>query len=129
MRLLLDTHVWLWMLTAPERLGPNRDLLADADTELLLSAASTWEIALKYTSGRLPLPEPPARYVPPRLHSTRVELVAITHQHTLAVAGLPLLHRDPFDRLLVVQAQALEVPVVTADTALSAYDLELLRVG
>ena len=67
--------------------------------------------------------------MPPRLRSTRVELIAITHQHTLAVAGLPLLHRDPFDRLLVVQAQALEVPLVTADTALSGYDLELLRVG
>lgn len=129
MRALLDTHVWLWMLTAPERLGAARELLARADTELLLSAASTWEIALKYTSGRLPLPEPPDRYLPPRLRSTRVELLAISHQHTLAVANLPPVHRDPFDRLLVAQAQALKVPLITADETLSGYDLELLQIG
>ena len=65
MRVLLDTHVWLWMAAAPERLSPNaRALVVDANTELLLSAASAWEIAIKHGLGRLSLPEPPEVFVP-----------------------------------------------------------------
>jgi len=129
MTVLLDTHVWLWMLTAPDRLGAAREVVADARNELLLSAASTWEIAIKYGAGRLPLPQPPQEYVPERMRTTGVTALAVSHAHTLAVGGLPPLHRDPFDRLLIAQARALGVPLATADTQLAAYDVELLHVG
>jgi len=126
-RALLDTHIWLWMLTEPDRLGRLRGLVQDPDTELVLSAASTWEIGIKYALGRLPLPGPPASYVPDRLRSTAVTTLPITVADTLAVAELPPHHRDPFDRLLVVQAQAHDLPIITADDHLAQYDVEVLR--
>lgn len=129
MRALLDTHVWLWMLTDPGRLGDVLDLVSDTRNELLLSAATTWEIVIKHGLGRLDLPEPPAAYVPDRIRSTQVIPLPIEHSHTLEVAQLPPLHRDPFDRLLVAQARVLGVPVVTADERLAAYDVESILVS
>jgi PIN domain nuclease of toxin-antitoxin system len=118
---LLDTHVWLWMLTDPGRLGPFRSVAERPDTELFLSAASTWELAIKVSIGRLDLPEPLATYVPSRMRSTRVTGLAIEHAHALQVASLPPLHNDPFDRLLVAQAIVLGIPIVTADRVLVDY--------
>jgi PIN domain nuclease of toxin-antitoxin system len=128
-RILLDTHVWLWMLTAPSRLGDAATILADTRNELLLSAASSWEIAIKFGLGRLPLPEPPARYIPTRIRTTNVTPLAIEHRHTHAVAELPDHHQDPFDRLLVAQAQLLDVPLATSDERVGAYDVRILPVG
>lgn len=128
MRVLLDTHSWLWMLTEPNRLGSSRDVIADTTTELLLSAASTWEIVIKHGLGRLDLPEPPVTYIPDRMRSTRVTPVPVEHRHALEVAGLPLLHRDPFDRLLVAQARVLGVPILTADARVAAYDVEVIAI-
>lgn len=127
MRLLLDTQCWLWMRTAPERFSAGaRELLIDGDTELLLSAASSWEIAIKYALGKLPLPEPPAHYVPGRLREDSIEPLAVTHVHALRVAELPHHHRDPFDRLLVAQALSERVPLLTADPLIRRYDVELV---
>ncbi|HEX9643562.1 MAG TPA: type II toxin-antitoxin system VapC family toxin [Acidimicrobiia bacterium] len=129
MRVLLDTHAWLWMLTEPERLGDALAIVEDARNELLLSAASSWEIAIKYTLGRLPLPEPPAAYVPARIASTGVTPLAVEHSHALAVAELPDHHRDPFDRILVAQAVLEAVPIVSGDQALARYEVEVIRPG
>lgn len=129
MKLLLDTHVWLWLQYAPERLGETLDLVEDPENELFLSAASSWEIALKWSIGKLPLPEAPATYIPARLASNGVVPLAIGHDHALAVAELPPHHRDPFDRLLVVQARTLGLTLVTADRALDPYEVKLRRVG
>lgn len=126
--MLLDTHVWLWMLTAPERLGDATGLVADPGNELLLSAASSWEIAIKYAFGRLPLPEAPRTYVPDRIRSTAVTPLPIGHPVALAVADLPDHHRDPFDRLLIAHARAETVPLLTADAALAAYDVDLISI-
>jgi PIN domain nuclease of toxin-antitoxin system len=127
-RALVDTHVWLWMLTAPERLGSTRGLIAAADTELLLSAASSWEIAIKFSLGRLPLPADPTVYVPDRMQATGVTPVPVTHLDALEVAVLPPIHRDPFDRLLVAQARRHGVPIITADARIAAYDVETVTV-
>ncbi len=128
MRLLLDTQVWLWMLAAPERLASDsRTLLASAETELLLSAASAWEIAIKYGLGKLELPESPAKYIPRMMVHTSVIPLPIHHRHALHVAGLPAHHRDPFDRLLVAQAQMEKVPIISADPQLCRYDVEVIR--
>ncbi len=129
MRLLLDTHVFLWANAEPARLAEQRAVLADPENELLLSAASAWEIAIKHGLGRLPLPESPVTWVPSRARALGCTLVTIEHQHALAVGQLPPLHRDPFDRLLVAQAAALGATLVTADRILADYPVPTLMVG
>lgn len=129
MRLLLDTHVFLWLQTEPERLDDHLALVEDRGTTLLLSAASSWEIAIKYGLGRLPLPESPERYVPTRMRAIGAEALPIEHAHALAVAALPALHRDPFDRLLVAQAGAAGATILTADPAVAQYPAETLLVA
>ena len=129
MRLLLDTHAFLWLQTEPERLREHRAVVEDPDAELLVSAASAWEIAIKHALGRLPLPEPPATYVPTRMQAIRATPLAVQHDHALAVASLPLLHRDPFDRLLVAQALVLGVTILTADSILEQYPARTLLVA
>ena len=127
MRILLDTQVWLWMLAAPERFSrKSRALVASAEHELLLSAASAWEIAVKHGLGKLPLPEPPAKYVPRMMARTSVTPMLVYHRHALRVAALPPHHRDPFDRLLIAQAQLEDVPIMCADRSFRRYDVEVL---
>lgn len=127
MRYLLDTGIWLSLQVEPGRIASStRMLLADRANELLLSAASGWEIAIKYRLGKLPLPEPPVDYVPNRMRRSGTTPLAVEHAHVLRVAQLPDHHRDPFDRLLVVQAQALGMPIVTSDRQLTAYDVEVI---
>lgn len=121
MKLLLDTHVFLWLQTEPERLGSQLHLVEDRRNELFVSAASAWEVAIKYQLGKLPLPEPADRYVPHRVRAIGAHPIAVEHPHALAVAALPALHRDPFDRLLVAQAMLLELTLLTADPAVAAY--------
>ncbi|HEX4956115.1 MAG TPA: type II toxin-antitoxin system VapC family toxin [Thermoanaerobaculia bacterium] len=128
--LLLDTHVWLWMNGEPERLRADvRERLVRADEDLFLSAASAWEIGIKVALGKLSLPEPPERYLPSRLTRHQVSSLAVQQIHGLQAAALPGHHRDPFDRLLVAQAQVDRLTLVTADGQLGSYDVELLWAG
>ena len=125
--MLLDTQCWLWLQVAPERLSSaTLDLLNDPDSEFYLSAASAWEVAIKHSLGKLPLPLPPDEYVRTRMEVSGTLPLAIEHRHALRVACLPLHHRDPFDRLLVAQAQEEELRLVTSDRQLAAYEVELL---
>lgn len=127
MRVLVDTQCWLWMHLRPERLSATaRTILAAERTELHLSAASVWEIAIKHGIGKLDLPLPLAEYVLSRLERSRTMVLAIDHHHALRVASLPPHHRDPFDRIIVAQAQVERLPIVTADRQLEAYDVALL---
>ncbi len=129
MTFLLDTHVFLWMLTTPRRLGEAaRAVVESADAALVLSAASVWEIAIKHGLGRLPLPEPAATYVPTAMRRSGVTPLPVTVEHVLGVADLPRHHGDPFDRLLVAQAQLDGLTVITADPQLTAYDVPVLFV-
>jgi PIN domain nuclease of toxin-antitoxin system len=126
-RYLLDTHIWLWMLVDPQRLSSAVSRVAsDPSSELLLSAASAWEIAIKHRLGKLPLSEPPATFIPDRLRRSGVRALAIEHDHVVRVADLPDHHRDPFDRLLIAQAQALRVPLITVDPVFTSYDVNLI---
>jgi len=127
---LLDTHIWLWMLGDPARI--RQELTAElrsSQTRLLLSAASAWEISIKWAAGRLQRPEPPATYVPSRMQRTRVDPLPVTPLRALQVAVLPRHHPDPFDRLIIAQAQVERLPLVTVDRALAAYDIEIIRAG
>jgi PIN domain nuclease of toxin-antitoxin system len=120
-RLLLDTHVFLWLQTTPDRLGEQLATVQDARNDLFVSAASSWEVAIKYQLGKLQLPEPPDRYMPSRIRAIGAEALSVEHPHALAVASLPPLHRDPFDRLLVAQSVLLGLTIVTADPAVAQY--------
>lgn len=112
----------------PERIRDQvRDTLADSNNRLLLSAASSWEIAIKHALGRLALPDDPIRYVPEQMRLQGVEGLAIEHAHALAVATLPAHHNDPFDRLLVAQAHMLSIPIITADPTLQQYGVATVQ--
>jgi PIN domain nuclease of toxin-antitoxin system len=127
-KILLDTQVWLWLCKSPERLSRRtRRQLEDDRNELLLSAASAWEIAIKYSLRKLPLPLPPAQYITEGLARTDTHPIAIQFSHAIRVAQLPFHHTDPFDRLLVAQAQTEGVPIVSADPKLRAYDVEIIE--
>ena len=127
MRLLLDTHCWLWISGRPERFSSSvRGLLEDPGTELLVSAVVTLEIAIKHRLGKLPLPAPPAVFVAERIRRHRAASLPIDHAHAARVGELPLHHRDPFDRLLVAQAQVDGVSLLTVDPLLEPYDIDLI---
>jgi PIN domain nuclease of toxin-antitoxin system len=127
MKFLIDTHVWLWWLLAPERLAPGAlAAIEDGDNQPLLSVASSWEIAVKYAIGKLELPEPPEEFVVKRLRRDGIGTLHVEHRHALHVATLPFHHRDPFDRLLIAQARIESIPVVTADPEFKAYPVEIV---
>lgn len=127
--LLLDTHIWLWTLVTPERLPLDlRELLAQSAQDVVLSAASTWELSIKYAIGKMPLPESPRHFVGPRLVRDSVRFLPIELRHTVEVAELPQHHHDPFDRLLVVQARVEGMKLVTADAVMEQYEVDLWKV-
>ena len=127
MRILLDTQCFLWMSLAPERFNARTRRLVEAqETLLYLSAASAWEIAIKHALGKLRLPQPPVTYVPVRVAALGVQPLPIDQQHALQVATLPPHHRDPFDRLLIAQAQLDDLSILTADPLFDAYDVSII---
>jgi PIN domain nuclease of toxin-antitoxin system len=126
---LLDTHIWRWLQTTPERLPDEvRELLADPANTLLLSAARSWEIAIKYRLGKTSAPAAFGRVRAGPDATVGAASLPIEHMHALRVADLPDHHNDPFDRLIVAQAQELRIPVVTADGQLSAYSVHIVPV-
>ena len=117
------------MCGAPDRFtDAGRKRIASPDNHLFLSAASAWEIAIKYSIGKLRLPLPPTDYVRTRVMRTDTTELSITHGHALRVATLPRHHRDPFDRLLIAQAQVEGLRIMTSDTQFDSYDVETLGV-
>ena len=122
MKLLLDTHVWLWWNTEPERLAPGAiRQIENPRNEVFLSAASVWEMAIKRALGRLPLPEPVAADVTRRMESDAVAALPVSAGHAAGVETLEPLHRDPFDRLLIVQARHEGLRLLTVDDLVLAY--------
>jgi len=129
-RTLLDTECWLWGHLSPDRLRARALALFEARrSPLLLSAASSWEIAIKTALGKLELPSAPDRFVPEQLAQDGIDPLAVEHAHALRVARLPPHHSDPFDRLLVAQAQLERCAFLTADPQILAYDVEVVWGG
>jgi PIN domain nuclease of toxin-antitoxin system len=127
MRAILDTNIFLWWNTDDARLSDSvRQFIADGRNELYLSAASAWEIAIKAARGRLSLPAPPQEYVTDRLVLHSIQPLSITSRHALQIYILPDHHRDPFDRLLVAQAQIEDLPILTADRVFARYDVKTI---
>ncbi len=116
MRLLLDTHVFLWYITANPRLpGTFLAAIRDPANEVDLSAASIWEAVIKHGLGKLPVPAPPADYLPEQREVHGIAALPIDEGAMTHLAGLPALHRDPFDRLLIAQALQHGLTIATVD--------------
>jgi PIN domain nuclease of toxin-antitoxin system len=129
MKFLLDTQVFLWTFLHQKKIGPKIWMrLRDSENELYLSAASAWEIAIKVRIGKMKLPSNPALYVPRRARESNILSLPITEEHALAVAELPMEHADPFDRILVAQAQLESLTVITSDPAFEEYDVKCIIV-
>ncbi len=127
MRALLDTHTFLWWnLDDPQLSNKAREFISDGRNEIFLSAASTWEIAIKAANGRLKLPDAPGKYVADRIRLHHFSALPIEISHTLQVYDLPLVHTDPFDRLLVAQSQMENLPLLTADSEIRRYQIEVI---
>jgi PIN domain nuclease of toxin-antitoxin system len=126
MRLLLDTHAFLWFISGDARLPAGwHDLVRDPANEVYLSAASVWEAVVKQQLGKLPLPEPAAAYLPRQRERHRIAPLAMDEATVAQLPRLPALHRDPFDRILICQALQHDLALVTADSAVRAYPVKL----
>ncbi|SFI55857.1 type II toxin-antitoxin system VapC family toxin [Planctomicrobium piriforme] len=127
MKLLLDTHAFLWYCQDSSALSKSaKALIEDSSNQKALSVVSCWEIAIKAGIGKLILGEPSCTYLSNALTKTGIELLPMTLQHATAVEQLALHHRDPFDRLLVAQAMTEGLPIVTVDAHFSAYGVRCL---
>lgn len=129
MRFLIDTHCFLWAVSAPRLLRKGAELIENRDNTVIFSAVSALEIAIKESVGKLELPEPAPEFVSSRIDTLAMTVLPIYLSHALRVGELPRHHGDPFDRLLVAQCQIEKVPLMTADRALGAYDIELIWIG
>ena len=128
MKLLLDTHVWLWWQLAPERIRPEvKDAIGAMDNEVLLSTVSSWEMAIKIAAGKLQLPRPLEEMVPESLLQDGFANLPIQPAHCFRLKELPMHHRDPFDRMLVAQALTEACTLVSADPQLRPYPAPLLE--
>ena len=127
MRVLVDTHAFIWWVTNNAQLSDAaRACIADSDNNVFLSTASAWEIIIKVNIGKLILPESPRSYIPSRLASNQFESLPIQMNHVLQVATLPNHHRDPFDRLLIAQSQAEQMPILTSDHLIVQYSVNVI---
>jgi PIN domain nuclease of toxin-antitoxin system len=124
-RLLVDTHAFLWFLAGDARLSRRAITAIEASDEWWLSTASVWELAIKASLGRLTLPSPVLDYVSAKVRDG-LRVLPIEWPHTAAVEQLPFHHRDPFDRLIVAQAQYDQLPIVTRDRVFRKYGVEVI---
>ena len=130
MKYLLDTSVFLWSNGALERLNRQATtVLSSKSSEVYLSATSSWEIAIKFALGALRLPSPPLQFIPDALRILSIRSLEISHLHSLAAGALPPHHRDPFDRMLIAQANSEEMVLLTADRVFEKYDVETMFCG
>ena len=127
MRLLVDTHAFLWYATADERLPEaTKALLRAPENDLWLSAASAWEIAAKHQAGRLSLPKSPQEFVPEARRRLSVDTLAIDEPSIAHLPKLPSIHKDPFDRMLMCQSIEHEMTLVTNDTNIRRYPVRTI---
>jgi len=127
MNLLLDTHAFIWWATEPEKLSLEaRTQCEDANNNLLLSLASIWEMQIKLQLGKLKLDEPLRTFVEYQQEADDLRILPITIEHVFALDNLPLHHKDPFDRIIIAQANADELFVVSKDEIFSAYPVKLI---
>jgi PIN domain nuclease of toxin-antitoxin system len=124
---LLDTHTFLWWnIDDPQLSARVRTFIANGENTIYLSAASAWEIAIKCAKGRLALPESPEHYIANRMAYSRFSPLPVSLSHAVQVYNLPAIHADPFDRLLVAQAQIEGIPLLSGDDEIHRYEVEII---
>ncbi|MDX2230895.1 MAG: type II toxin-antitoxin system VapC family toxin [Leptolyngbyaceae cyanobacterium bins.349] len=127
MKLLLDTHIFLWFISGDTQLSTDiRDAIRDPANEVYLSAVSVWEAIVKCQLGKLPLPEPPEVYLPKQRDLHQITGLALDEHSVMQLAKLPPLHRDPFDRMLICQALHNGLIIATVDAAIRAYSISVM---
>jgi PIN domain nuclease of toxin-antitoxin system len=127
MRLLLDTCTFLWIISdSPDLSADARTLFSAPGNEVFLSVASTWEILVKHRLGRLPLPGPAHQFIPRQREQHRIEPLALDEGSILQLGRLPDYHRDPFDRMLICQAIAHSLTILTPDADISRYPVRVV---
>lgn len=125
MRILLDTHTFIWFIDADRRLShAARSLIEDLDNELLISTASLWEMAIKIGLGKLAVSREFSTLIPAQLYLNVIAPLDIRVTHLSALSTLPLHHRDPFDRLLITQAMVERIPILSVDAAFDVYPIQ-----
>ena len=127
MKLLLDTHSFLWFAGGNDQISQKaKEAIEDTSNAAYLSTASLWEMAIKINIGKLELPKPLGALVSEQIRENAFEMLRSEVEHFEAYATLPLHHRDPFDRMMIAQAQVKDLSVVSKDEAFAAYDIDLL---
>ncbi|MDZ7957923.1 MAG: type II toxin-antitoxin system VapC family toxin [Aulosira sp. DedQUE10] len=127
MKILIDTHIFLWFISGDSRLSTDiRDAIRDSDNAAYLSVISVWESIIKYQLGKLPLPETPETYLPRQRDLHKITSLAIDESSVVQLAQLPPLHRDPFDRILICQALQNKLTIATVDAAIRAYPVSVI---
>ncbi|NEP14123.1 MAG: type II toxin-antitoxin system VapC family toxin [Symploca sp. SIO2C1] len=127
MRILLDTHIFLWFISGDTKLSNHvRDAIRDPDNEIYLSVVSVWEAIIKYKLGKLRLPEHPGTYLLKQRDLHQIASLALDESSVVQLMNLPSLHRDPFDRMLICQALQNGFTIATVDTAVRAYRVSVI---
>jgi len=127
MKAVLDTRTFLWWNMDDLRLSATaREIISDGRNRIFLSAVSVWEMVVKVSKGRLLLPDAPAAWIPSSMASNRFSGLSVEISHTLEVYRLPAYHNDPFERLLAAQCRVEKLPLLSADSSLQAYGIEVL---
>ncbi len=127
MRILLDTHIFLWYLIDDIKLKQkSKEIIADTRNSIFLSVISFWEITIKYHIRRLPLPEPPETYIPYHRKLHGVQTLPLNEDTILHLSKLPSIHKDPFDRMLICQALENELTIMTLDSTITKYPVEVI---
>lgn len=127
MKILLDTHALLWLVAGDARASVKaRRLFLDSANELIVSAVTGFEIAVKHSLGKLQIEEPPREFIENRIRNNALSRMPVTLDHTYRLASLPYHHRDPFDRLLAAQSLEEDIPLMTADPMFKTYGVETI---
>jgi PIN domain nuclease of toxin-antitoxin system len=124
MKILIDTHAFLWFVNGSSQLSTDAKSLLESEVDLLLSVASLWEIAIKTSLGKLTLPGVYGQFIPQQILQNEIEVLPISLEHLTVIATLPFHHRDPFDRLLIAQAMVEQVSIVSIDAVFDSYSID-----
>lgn len=128
MRILIDTHIFIWLSDSSQLLSASaKNYLADPNNTKIISVASLWEMQIKLAIGKLPLRLPLPELVREQQEQNGFEILPITLNHVLELENLPMHHKDPFDRLLIAQAQTENLPLLSADAVFEQYPIRRLN--
>jgi PIN domain nuclease of toxin-antitoxin system len=127
MKILLDTHIFLWFISGDNKLLKDvREAIQDPNNEVFLSAISVWEAIVKYQLGKLPLPDNPEIWLPEQRDLHQIMSLPLDENSVAQLSRLPSLHRDPFDRMLICQSLQHGLTIATVDTAIRAYSVSMI---